>query len=480
MNRRLNSNALVDMLVSGSGSMIAPVINFAAVPVVMRIYGPVEYGSWVLIMSLALILGNVATLRYELPLVLARDDREASLLIVLCVLLVSLTTGLGFLVVAAGPAWVDFFPPLRAVASSLWAFPVLTFFIGLSWVGRSFCTRQKAFVYNSASFIVFATVTNTVQIVAPGYGFTGSAGLLAGSILGWMTAVVVLLAGWWRHSPNRDIPRFEFSELLELVRKYRNFGRYSVPYTFIGTFRLEGAKLLLGSYGSPGLVGDFSFAQRLTNFPVTLFCGGIRPVLFQKAASTGDHSVLEPFIRRIMMVLVLASVPMAVLVEIKMDAIFGFFVGEKWVGAVPYARIMVLPALGMMLTGWMDRLFDVKGRQGLALLLQAVFTVLGLLGFLVGLVVLDDPIAAVLVQGLVTMGHFFFSAMVIYRIFGFPMGRMLWLTYIPLVLVVVVGGSWWLLEGVAGEWGALVLGVLVAYAAGFFMYRKTFPGPMDI
>jgi len=466
-------NALTDILVSGAGSMAAPLINFAAIPLVLRIYGPADYGNWILVMSFAIILGNISTLRYELALVLAEDDGETGEILSLCLALIAIVTGLAVIGVVVSRLWIGSVPFLMGIQTHLWAVPLLTSLIGLSWVGRSYCTRQRAFIYNSLSFVVFAGFTNAIQILAPKFGLSGSSGLLFGSIVGWSGAAIVLMWGGFRNS-SREMWRGMINPgFAKHARKYSNFPRFTVPYTFIGTLRLEGVKLLLGSFGSSALVGDFSFAQRLTNFPVTLFCGGIRPVLFQKAARSDEGAPLELFIRRIILILILVALPLVVLFEIKADAIFDLLVGHMWAGSVPYARILVLPAMGMMFFGWLDRMFDVKGRQDLALILQIVFTVLGLIGFCIGLLLLNNPLMAVLIQGLVTFLYLSIAVLAVYRIFGFPISKLRDLLFFPVALVLFVTISWRLFGPTMGEWGALVVGVILAWLVGVIYLRRT-------
>jgi O-antigen/teichoic acid export membrane protein len=473
MVENIKRNSLTDMLVSGSGSMVAPLINFAAIPVVMRIYSPFEYGQWMLLLSIAIILGNLSTFRYELALVLADGEQETGQLLGLCLSLVAGISVLALIVILVAPWWLNLVPALAGVKNQLWAVPILTLLIGLSWIGRSFCTRQRAFIFNSLSFIGFAVVTNGVHILAPRYGLAGSTGLLAGSLAGWAAAVGVVLWGGMRHSSRGLWQGLKSLNLRQRARQYVNFPRYSVPYTFIGTLRLEAVKLLLGSSTGSVLVGDFSFAQRLTNFPVTLFCGGIRPVLYQKAARSDDPGSLELFIRRSIMVLVLIAVPLGVLFEIKAREILFFLVGPQWSGAIPFARVLVIPAMGMMFLGWLDRMFDVKGRQDQALFLQLLFTLLGLVCFGLGLWLWRKPLLAVSLQGLVTFLHMSFAALFVYRIFGFPLNKLNRVLLFPIGLALVVAVCWWFLGEIVGDWLALGLGSVLAWSGGALYLRRT-------
>ena len=454
------------MLVSGSGALVSPLINLASLPILLRIYGPGEYGLWALILSFALLPGNVATLRYELAVVLARDDREGGRTFGLCLWLVLACALLLVVGVLARPMWLPLFASLQQADRLLWFVPPLGLLLGLSLTATATCTFQKSFAYNSASLVVLAAVTNGLQIVLPRLGITGATGLLLGSLCGYAASASVLVGGIVRRSGVEFSTGLRTAHYGDLLRRHANFPRFSVPYSFVGTLRLEGVKLLFGAYGTSALVGDFAFAQRLTNFPVTLFGSGIRPVLFQRAARPGALPELEPLIRSLLLWLSLLMVPLVVVFEVQAEAIFAVVAGERWLGAVPFARVLILPAVILLHAGWLDRLFDVQGRQRLALVLQLVFTLLSLAALAMGLRLAADPLRAVAAQSVVLGIYYVLLVVVAYRVAGYGLGR-LWLAAgFPLVVALLELGGWWGLRSWLGDWSALLATLATVWGAG--------------
>ena len=77
--RLLNSDDFksnVVKLVFGTG--LAQVLPIAVLPILTRMYSPEEFGIFAIYMAVAGILGVVATGRYELSIVLPDNDKEAS------------------------------------------------------------------------------------------------------------------------------------------------------------------------------------------------------------------------------------------------------------------------------------------------------------------------------------------------------------------------------------------------------------------
>ena len=64
-----------DVLISLGGSGVARLITLASMPFITRLYGASDYGAWVIILTIAGLLLLLATLRYELAVVLAPTRR---------------------------------------------------------------------------------------------------------------------------------------------------------------------------------------------------------------------------------------------------------------------------------------------------------------------------------------------------------------------------------------------------------------------
>ncbi len=60
-----------------SGSTIAQIITFLAIPVLTRIYTPQDFGFFAIYFSLATIVSTISTGRYELAIMLPRHKKDA-------------------------------------------------------------------------------------------------------------------------------------------------------------------------------------------------------------------------------------------------------------------------------------------------------------------------------------------------------------------------------------------------------------------
>ncbi len=382
---RSERRTLRDMVVSGGGSLMAPLVTFLSIPVIARLYSPAEVGVWALLVSLAMIVGPVSTLRFELAAVLEDDDRDAGRILTLCLVGVLTTTVLAWIVLTIVSPWIETSSWGANLEHRLWVVPILILATGIKVTADGWSVRARAFSLRAASLVALAAGTNGGQIALWYGGVRGVDGLVFGSVLGAVLSALILMVPLaWRDGA-RLRPFTHWRGMGSLVSRHRRFPIYTASYTLLGSLRREGVKLVIGAWGTEAMVGSVAFSWRLTNFPAQTFSNGIRPVLFERAARAEHLSDVMPFVRRLQLSLGAAALPVLLVAEIWTEPIFGFVLGEEWLSVVPYARLLMVPATVFICTNWLDRLFDVAGRQDLSFRLELIFSALSLGGLAVGL-----------------------------------------------------------------------------------------------
>ena len=83
-----------DVLKLVTGTTIAQIIAILASPVLTRLLGPDAFGFFALFTSITAIIGVIACMRYELAIMLPKDDEAAANLLALSFLMVAIISGL--------------------------------------------------------------------------------------------------------------------------------------------------------------------------------------------------------------------------------------------------------------------------------------------------------------------------------------------------------------------------------------------------
>lgn len=197
-------------------------------------------------------------------------------------------------------------------------------------------------------------------------------GLVIGSLIGQIAAVVILFCGCLAGSPRPELTLSALRRIPSMIRDYYRFPLYSMPYVLFGTIRDRASVYVIALFLGARDVGLYAFAYRIMNFPVSLVSAALRPVVFREATTDGVGA-LENRINLILRWLALLATPVLVVYFRWSEQLFVFVFGEEWRGAALYADFIALPVFTFMFCNWLDRILDVLGRQSLTLGMEIAF-----------------------------------------------------------------------------------------------------------
>jgi O-antigen/teichoic acid export membrane protein/2-polyprenyl-3-methyl-5-hydroxy-6-metoxy-1,4-benzoquinol methylase len=367
------SNVLT--LMTGNG--LSQLINIAGTLVLARLFAPDAFGSFALFVTLVSFLSVLGGGRYELAIMLPEKDEEAANVLFLAVLVLTGVAGISLLLVALFHA-----PVARLLGDDrlnlwLWAAPLALFINGLYQVQGVWFGRMKRFrrvatarVFQSSGIVLGQL---GLLVVHPG-GFALVGGWIIGQSIGSFCLLSQLL-----YSDGRFLWQArDWALVREAVGRYRNFPMYKAPHSFISNASSQLVIVILRMFADLNLVGLYSMAARAVYLPVTLIASSMNEVFYEKAATELKYGHLERFVTRLLRIQLVLAAPLLVLVAYDAKLIFGFFLGPKWVAAGAFAAILAFLSFLYFLTSWLDRLFDVRGRQKICLILEVTGNVLSL------------------------------------------------------------------------------------------------------
>jgi len=400
------------------GGVLSQVFTAATMPVLSRIYNPLAYGVWAVFMSAALIVAAVATFRYELAVVLPEDHGDG-----LNLLLVGLlsTLAVSLLVLILLPFLCSVFLD-RSLAAELhgwlWLLPLQVAAAGAFASLSAWLVRTQEFFWYSITQ-TFLPISSILAQICLGVLWTGSAiGLILGSVIGQVAALAWLSRTALKKIPFSDLQVLSWSKMAELSWKYRVYPIFMTPYTLVGALRERVVYLILGRFGSKGEAGYYSLSARLVNMPNSLLSSSLRPVFFQEASGR-DYPRLEATVANVMKLMVIVVVPFWALFLFHAPSLFALFFGEPWREAGVYAAILSVPAIPSLLGNWLDRTFDVVGRQRLAFTLETIFAAVSITALLSGIWYFQSILVAVSMQSAVMTVYYLLWLAVVFKILRF-------------------------------------------------------------
>ena len=324
-----------NVLILASGTTLAQAIPILVSPLLTRIYTPEEFGIFAFYMAILSILSVIATARYELAVMLPKDDIEAANLLMLSFSIAILFSLLIF----------SFLLLLSIDNLILFLLPISIFLTGIFQALTYWNNRTRKFSNLSTSKLLNSLVMISAQVIL-GLTKISNYGLFLGFILGQIAGVIALIA-------------FQYSSLI----KYKTHINIKLIKSMADTHKDKPLLSTLGglidsiAYQVPTLavthlfglssIGFYNFASRTINIPLSLIGSAIGQVSFQHIArlSENDPPMIEVFVKKTLILMLAFSVPVFLLLSFTIDHLFAFIFGEAWREAGHYAALMCIPAI---------------------------------------------------------------------------------------------------------------------------------------
>jgi O-antigen/teichoic acid export membrane protein len=324
------------------GTALAQIIAIASSPILTRLYKPCDFGAlqvFISIMGLALV---AATGRYEIALLLPKDEQSAIDVLGVALLCVGFSTALamGF-VILCHYQWM--LPASMLVLKEyLWLLPISLLGAGIYqvlsyWAMRHNCYKQIA----TTKFMQVGAQVGT-QLGA-GVLIGGSLGLLLGDAVGRILGSERFLRELWR---NYDIQlrAIRLSRMMRLAVRYRDYPLVSLWGALINTSGLALPSLFLAQYYGAQETGWFALVNRVLGVPAALIGASIAQVYTSEAAKLSRSDplrLMNIFLKTTRRMLYLGGIP-CLLFTIFAPWIFEIIFGREWRQAGEYARYLTV------------------------------------------------------------------------------------------------------------------------------------------
>ncbi len=366
LNRLFRDALGRDIATVASGNAAAQILQLIAVPVLMLLYEPTDYGVYAVYLAAVAVLAVASALRYDFAILLATSRRTIFSLFTLCTgmaagwcaLLALLSTGAA-LVYVSDP-WPAL--PLRFVL-------FLPFGVGLNalyTLSLQYATRQQKYGTLRTARIVYGFVTVLAQ-GALFFLYRSPVGLILGEALGRAAGVLVLTRPVfvdWRSRP----ARVSIRSVAAAARRYSRFPRYLVVMDFLSTIARNAPVTLFAIFFGTSVAGVYGQAQRLCGAPLTLLAQAVGRVFVGRLSSAlrEKADVRQIFhdvsIRLVMMALVAVAGIAAAAVVLPL------ILGQTWQGIGPVLMLLLPSFFALFIASPVAPCLTVLNRQRLQLL----------------------------------------------------------------------------------------------------------------
>lgn len=324
-----------------SGNVLAQVITLLAYFVLTRIYTPEDYGLFNIFYSYIEVLVIFSTCKYELAIVVADDEHEASAVARFALRLNALVS-LGLLTVAL-LLWLTGALPgnFAQLGWMVLLIPPMVFFCGTSRVYSFLYNRFHRYAMIAVSDNVNAGTGAVMKIVLGLLGFSQS-GLPVGTVIGQAASNVNYRLRLKSILKDQSVLKNPKSEQVAAARKHRNFPLFVASKDLINTFSSNLPFLWAALYFDRAEVGLFGLALTFTLQPVNILSAAFERVLYARTAeAVRERKAAMHLLRRFVLTLLAVAVPVAVLAWFLAEPVFVFCFGDRWQGCGPFVRALL-------------------------------------------------------------------------------------------------------------------------------------------
>ena len=349
------------------GTALAQAVSIISIPVLSRLFPPEAFGVAAVFASVSGIGGIISCLRYDLAIMLPKEEKDAASVFFLSLIFVFLVSGVFFIVLWQGR---DFFAALfhwKMLHNYIWLIILMIFLTGVWSAFNFWLSRKKKWVRLSVSNAA-ESISNYGSKIFFGFsGFNGGLFLIAGNILGRMAAVFLMLPRVLKDLKEigSDIT---LKRLYVALYRYKDFPLFNLWSATLISLSAEIPVLVLTGFFSASIVGYFSLARSILRMPITLIGSSVAQVYFQKAAEiVYEKNKLANVTENIFTVLFAIIFFPLLLIFLTGEDIFRFVLGSQWASAGRIAQLFCLSIIVEFVTAPLSNLYSVleKQRQGL-------------------------------------------------------------------------------------------------------------------
>lgn len=373
-----------------AGTTLAQALPIAISPILTRLYSPDDFGVFAQYLALVMLISILATGRYEMAIMLEREDEDALNIVSLVFIVSVIVSIIALVLVIFLKEEICQLLGNQLIANWLIFVPLSALLMGTYQCLNYWCNRQRMYRRLAGTRLLQSVGGATGQL-GGGIAGVGQTGLVLGSILGQTIAVISLIHAAIK-SASVYLHALSITKLKTLALKYKKFPLYQVPSTFIEAMSSQLPVIMLGSFYGPEIVGLFAMSQRVVRTPIMMIGGSVADVFRQRASKKySEKEDVRPEFIRTLKWLTAVSIPLGVLFFFIAPDLFSIIFGANWRIAGEYARILTPLFLLSFIVSPLSVMFMIAEKQEYDLIIQVLLVTFSALGLASGHFFFNSP-----------------------------------------------------------------------------------------
>lgn len=378
LNSKTSRNALVLMI----GTVASQALPLLISPVLTRLFSPNEFGLFSLYFSVSMILWVFITGKYDMAIIIPRQDDEANSLTQLAIAITIIISVLLLLPSVLFKNEIAVLLDNPSLKNYIFLLPVSALFLGLYQVFNYWCNRNEMYSQLAWSRFNRSAGTSGWSILLGYIHITG--GLIIGDLLGQIVSTLVLAY----RALKKDIKLFtviNIKQIKQVALKYNDFPKYNIPSSLLEKVSGQLPTLLFTSFYGLSVVGLFGFSQRIISAPGTVISKATGDVFRQEASKRfAEHGECGSLFDQAFKKLLLLGIIPFLIIGLFSPIIFSLVFGKQWQEAGVYAQLLTPMFYLQFVVSPLSTMFLIAQKQKTDLLMQMGLALGLLISLLIG------------------------------------------------------------------------------------------------
>jgi O-antigen/teichoic acid export membrane protein len=382
-----------------SATSVAQAIALAVYPVLTRIYTPSEHGLFALYMSIIAISAIISTGKYELAIMIPRNEKEGNSLVSLSILISFLFSILLliFISVFRGkiPGWLG----NNDIGKWLYFIPLSTFMVAVFQVLNYWNNRKKHYKDIARANLGQSLVNSAVKLTTSS-AISAGGGLIAGAISGQLAGMLIYIRKLFKQDA-RSVISFNLRNLKKTAKDYSFFPRYNMLHYLTNNFSSNLPVFVFSSWFSSVEVGLYSLGFLMINRPMNLITTSLTQVFSQRIIEKHNKKeMIRQDVLKLVSRLFLISFLPFLIVGVFGPSIYSLVFGDEWLDAGKYMRILLPWLFLVFLSAPLSFLPDLLSRQKKAMWIDLLKFFLRVIALAIGVKMNNIYLSIMLFSGI--------------------------------------------------------------------------------
>lgn len=380
IQRIRNSQFVKNIALLLSGNIIGQLISILASILLTRLYSPNDFAVLAYFLTITGIISVIAGGRYELAIMLPKENVKANALYLISIIFtVTFTFLVTLLCFLFGEKFALIFN-VKELTQFIYFIPLSIFLIGIYQASNFYSNRLSKYKLMAGTLVTRSIFTSSSNVII-GWLKLFPGGLILGTIIGQFIGAVLLTLGCFKEFL-KELPAKD--DVFLCMREYKDFPLKNGFSIFFNLLANQLPILLIGYlFQNNDIVGYYALVLRVLNLPLMTVGKSVSQVFYQQTNQVEKISHANLFIKTSKALFIMILIP-SLLLLFAGPSLFGFVFGDIWEDSGYYAQIFILFYVLRFIFSPQSTLLISSGRFKTELIFNVSFFIFQILSVIIG------------------------------------------------------------------------------------------------